>query len=836
MQQEQIYIIFADSKNSSNYPLNNNDLSMPVFKRSLIIIALLPFIYQSVKSQQVKVIDKTNLQPVQDVFIFDNKHEHTSLTDQLGKADLSNFEHTELIIFQHPSYKTMIVSYQEIKERDFTIKLTQSFIDLSEVVVSAGRWEQRRTETPNKIIQLDTDQIDFYNPQTTADLLSTSNEVFVQKSQLGGGSPMIRGFSANSVLIVVDGVRMNNAIFRSGNLHNVISIDPNMLERSEVILGPGSVIYGSDALGGVMNFRTKQARLGSLEKTYISASALTRYASADQEKTLHANVNLGWEKWAITTGITYSSFDHLRAGSNYPDDYPEFGKRTHYADRIDGRDSIVENPNENVQKPSAYDQIHFTQKIRFRPGENFDLNYGLHYSKTSNIPRYDRLTLLSEDHFKYAEWYYGPQKWMLHNFQATIRNITGLFDRAKISLAYQNYQESRHDRKLYNDIKRHRTEMLDILTFNTDMEKSLSAASTLYYGTEAIWNAVTSRAERENILTSEKMDEATRYPSGGSHYSTIAAYAFYKQQFQHKLTFNAGIRYSYIDLGADFSGCSRDFYDLPYKLISLNTSALNGISGLTYRPVKDWQLKLSLSSGFRAPNIDDMAKVFDSEPGNVVVPNNDLEPEYSYNAESSIIGKFGKYARLELTGYYTWLNNAMVRRNYTFNGRDSIMYDGQLSNVQALVNENSAFIYGGSVKVNAEISNRWSSSINYNLTQGEDKQGIPLRHVTPGFGNLNIIYRANQFKASFFINYNDALKLKDMAPCEKNKTHMYTRDGSPQWYTVNLIFSWQIHKMMQVNLGCKNILDRHYRPYGSGISAPGRNFIISLKGNFNNAD
>jgi hemoglobin/transferrin/lactoferrin receptor protein len=94
------------------------------------------------------------------------------------------------------------------------------------------------------------------NPQTSADLLANSGHVFVQKSQLGGGSPMIRGFSTNRVLITVDGIRLNNAIFRGGNVHNVISINPFNIEKTEIILGSGSVIYGSDAIGGVMNFYT----------------------------------------------------------------------------------------------------------------------------------------------------------------------------------------------------------------------------------------------------------------------------------------------------------------------------------------------------------------------------------------------------------------------------------------------------------------------------------------------------------------------------------------------------------------------------------------------------
>ncbi|MFM7855116.1 MAG: TonB-dependent receptor plug domain-containing protein, partial [Flammeovirgaceae bacterium] len=94
---------------------------------------------------------------------------------------------------------------------------------LNEVVISANRWEQNLREVSSRITKVGAQQIQFQNPQTAADLLGLSNQVFIQKSQLGGGSPMIRGFATNRVLLVVDGVRMNNAIYRGGHLQDILS-------------------------------------------------------------------------------------------------------------------------------------------------------------------------------------------------------------------------------------------------------------------------------------------------------------------------------------------------------------------------------------------------------------------------------------------------------------------------------------------------------------------------------------------------------------------------------------------------------------------------------------
>ncbi len=136
-----------------------------------------------------------------------------------------------------------------------------SIKSLEEVVISFNKWEQNLNEVPNRIMKVDMRDARLRNPQTTADLLAQTGGVFIQKSQLGGGSPMIRGFATNRVLIVADGVRMNNAIYRSGNLQNIISIDPLSIDDAEVIFGPGSLIYGSDAIGGVMDFHSLPAAL-----------------------------------------------------------------------------------------------------------------------------------------------------------------------------------------------------------------------------------------------------------------------------------------------------------------------------------------------------------------------------------------------------------------------------------------------------------------------------------------------------------------------------------------------------------------------------------------------
>ena len=166
-------------------------------------------------------------------------------------------------------------------------------VNLDEVVVAVNKWEQKLNEVPNKITKVSKTEILRNNPQTAADLLNQTGTVFIQKSQLGGGSPMIRGFATNRILLVIDGVRMNNAIYRSGNLQNIISIDALSTQTAEVIFGPGSLIYGSDAIGGVMDFHTLDARFDKEKKMFVGGSALARYSTANKENTFHADIKIG---------------------------------------------------------------------------------------------------------------------------------------------------------------------------------------------------------------------------------------------------------------------------------------------------------------------------------------------------------------------------------------------------------------------------------------------------------------------------------------------------------------------------------------------------------------
>jgi len=783
-------------------------------------------------SQILTIKDAETRKAIEMVTIYSDNPNASSLTNINGQADISEFDGSSRIEFRMIGYQNKTRSFSDLQEVNFIIFLQPTNITLDQFVVVASRWNQSRRDIPSKISTLTPQSVALQNPQTTADLLAVSGEVFIQKSQLGGGSPMIRGFSTNRVLLVIDGVRMNTAIFRSGNLQNVISLDPFATERVEILFGPGSVIYGSDAIGGVMSFSTLAPKLAVERKTDVSGSAVSRYSSANNEIAGHFDVNLGWNKWATVTSFSQFKFDDLRMGSHGPDEY----LRTFYTLRIDSVDRVITNPDPLVQNPTGYSQSNLMQKVRFKPNENWDLVYGLHYSVTSDYSRYDRLLQTRNGLPRSAEWHYGPQEWMMNHLTATHITDHKLFTQMSVRLAGQNFRESRHDRNFNANTRRHRTETVNAYSANIDFVKAAGTSGQFYYGLEGVYNDVNSEGTDENISTGNEIPGPARYPL--STWESYAGYVTYVHKITEKVTLQAGGRYNYFFLNADFD---TTFYPFTFTEAHIKKGALTGSIGMVVKPSKNWTWSTNLSTGFRSPNVDDMGKVFDSEPGFVVVPNPDLSPEYAYNAEIAAARVFGERVKVDMTAFYTLLNDAMVRRNYQLNGMDSLLYDGEMSRVQAIQNAAGAKVWGvqAGLEVKLPLGFGFVSNVNYQKGEEELDDGSfsRLRHAAPWFGTSRLTFATQKLNFDFYALYSGRVKYEDLPVEEIQKAYMYAVDEngkpwSPSWFTLNFKAFYQLTEYLSVSSGIENITDRRYRPYSSGIVAPGRNFIISLKAKF----
>jgi len=784
------------------------------------------------QAQEIKVLDKSTDLPIANVAIYNAKQNIYTTTDINGFAVLNKFPDNEYIYFEHILHFKVKWNKVQITSNNSTVYLEQKVEDLDEIVLSASKFEQSKRDIPQKIVNINAKTIEFINPQTSADLLESTGNIYVQKSQLGGGSPMIRGFSTNRLLITVDGVRMNNAIFRGGNLQNVISIDPLSIHNTEVTLGAGSVIYGSDAIGGVMSFYTHQPKLSYSDSLKFNINSLVRYATASNEKTGHIDFNFGLKKWAFLTNISYNSFSDLKMGKYGLDDY----LRPEYVITVNNEDDIVTNNDPRVQVSTGYDQINLMQKVRYEPYDNLKFDLGLYYTATSDYSRYDRLLRYKGDDLRSAEWYYGPQRWFMGNVNVTkLSSGSSLYDSLKGSVAYQNFQESRIDRDYQSSNRNIREEAVDMYSFNLDFEKSLSIKTKLFYGVEYVYNKIKSEAKEENIDTHVVFPTVTRYPDGSS-WQSAAAYTSIKYKPNPKFVFQSGIRFNHISAKANFTE-NNAFLNLPFESSKINAGAFTGTAGISWSPNNLLQWKLNASSAFRAPNIDDMGKVFDSEPGSVVVPNENLRPEYAYGGELGLKLNFENTFVLDLNTYYTYLDNALVRRDYSLNGETEIIYDGELSNVQAIQNASKAWIYGFEVGLKINFSKQFRLTSQYNVIGGTEEDHdieVPIRHVAPNFGNTHLIWTENNFKIDAFLNYNNELSFNQLAPSEIEKDYIYALDENgtpyaPTWYTLNVRTQYKMNKSLLLTVSLENITNQRYRTYSSGISAAGRNLILSLK-------
>lgn len=800
--------------------------------QSLVLMIWMTLSYTA-QAQILTVTDAESGQGIDLVTIISQNPRGFVITDEEGKADVSEFRGSLRMEIRALGYVTQALAFHELEARKFEVALKRDNLQIDEVVVSATRWRQNADDISSRIKPIRARDIQLHNPQNAADLLELSGKVFVQKSQQGGGSPMIRGFSANRLLYTVDGVRMNSAIFRSGNLQNVINIDPFATESAEVLFGPGSVIYGSDAIGGVMSFQTLRPKFSkSNDNLLVTGKADLRFSSANQENTGHFDINVGWKKWAIVTSISSWKFDHLRQGRHGPIDYV----KPFYVQRVNNSDVWVQQDDPLLQIPTGYSQINFMQKVRHAPNERWDIEFGFHYSETSEYGRYDRHNRMRDGLPRHARWDYGPQIWMMNNLVVNHTAERRAFDEVTLRLAHQRFEESRIDRNFLSTRERTTAEEVDALSLNLDFKKDFTENTTLFYGIETVYNDVRSTGAARNIITGEQSEEPARYPN--ADWYSLAAYASIEHHLNEKTTLNGGLRYNQFGLNAVFD---TSFFPFPFTTANLNNGALTGSTGVVYRPDKTWALSGTLSTAFRAPNVDDIGKVFDSEPGAVVIPNPDLSAEYAYNAEVSVAKVIAEVLKLDVTAFYTVLDNAMVRRDFQLAGQDTIIFAETPSRVQAIQNAAFANVYGLQFGLDLRLGQGFSisSDLNWQVGREEMDDGVvsASRHAAPLFGVSRLNFHRQNLTLQLYAMYQGSFSHDELAIEERSKREIYALDENgdtfaPAWYTLNFKAMYAISDQFTLSGGLENITDQRYRAYSSGISGAGRNFILSGRVNF----
>ena len=791
-----------------------------------------------VNGQKLTILDQENNKAVSNVFVYNDEQTKVKVSDAYGQVNLSSFKDDEEIIIEHVSYQFVYHKKSILKKHNYKVYLVKTSDLLPEVVLSVSNKKTDMSRVSEKISVLTASKIKSINAQTTPDLLSRTPGITVQKSQMGGGSPTIRGFEANRVLLVVDGIRMNNAIYRSGHLQNSLTIDQGNLERTEIIYGPSSIKYGSDALGGVVHFYTKRPQLGE-EKW--DANSIATFSTANNGLQLHGDASYANENFASYTSISYGNYGDLMMGKIRNHGFNEWGKVKLYSPNTKHyySDTPRENDNPHLQRNTSYSQIDFLQKFISKLDENNELEFNFQYSSSSDIPRFDALTDMKGDGLKWAEWYYGPQNRLLASVYLKSEYDRKWLKKGSISFAYQNLQESRMQRKFGSLDKSFRKEHVNVFSINADFATDFNKY-ILSYGSELTYNQVGSKAEGKELIVQgseviglgDSFAVQSRYPDGGSNYSNIAFYTDVRKLISEKSTINLGLRWTSTFMNAKWE--DQTFITLPKQEIFLNNNAITATLGFTHQHDNSWRFKGHVSTGFRSPNIDDVGKVREKS-GLVTVPNIDLKPEYVINFEVGL-EKFFRDGNVVLGAdiYYTRIFDYIMRHPYQLEeGRDSILYDGNMYPTIANVNSGQAYVFGGNLSLSAKISSKITVESFLTYTKGLTvDENLPMPSIAPLFGSTSLNYKHKKWALNINSVYNGRKKAEDfdvyggVDNLDKAASETY---GTPSWYTLNASVNYTFSSYLNFQLGIDNILDHHYLTFASGISSPGRNFIFTAR-------
>ncbi|MDZ4795618.1 MAG: TonB-dependent receptor [Bacteroidota bacterium] len=650
-------------------------------------------------------------------------------------------------------------------------KLTEDTIArfMEQAVVTAQRKESQPLLVPYSVQKINQQQLDDFNPRTTPEALMMVNGVFVQKTNHGGGSPFVRGLTGNQVLLLVDGIRMNNSTFRYGPNQYLNTIDAYIINTIEVAKGTGSVQYGSDALGGVVQVLTKEPPF-SKEKKNWTGIVLGKYMSGGMEKTGRGELHFSGKKIALQAGITYRNFGDLIGGDTT-------GK----------------------QSPSGYKELAADVKLNFLLNKKWQLILAHQSLQQQHVPVYHKLRL---ENFAINEM--DPQKRMLNYARLKGNMANRFFKQIELTASWQHSIEGRNSRK--NGSTSLRKERDEIITagLTLDVASHLKKGWTANSGIELYHDKVGSIRKDINGVTAVAKQLRGLYPDD-SKYGNYSLYSL-----QH-FSFNKFIA----EIGGRFNIFDIRISDTTLGYVKLTPFAVVGNAALLYQFSHRHSAYVSVSSGYRAPNVDDMGTLgivdFRYE-----VPTDDLEPEKSTHTEVGY-----KFSDNKIKGsislYQLQLQNIITR----------VKVEGQfISGYQVYQKENNkkARLKGIEAELSWQLINCLSIYGGFAYAQGENQtKHEPLRRVPPFNARMMTTYHKNKFFATAELMI--ASKQARLAQGDKDDIRI-PAGGTPGWEVLNLYTGYKISKL-QLNIGLQNMFDRDYRTHGSGINAVGRSAFIS---------
>ena len=640
---------------------------------------------------------------------------------------------------------------------------------LDSIVVTSRNIKTSQAKSPYVISGIHQNQIRETNARTTPEALQGVAGVFLQKTNHGGGSAFIRGLTGNQTLLVIDGIRLNNATYRYGPNQYLNTIDMFTLEKVDVLKGIGAIEYGSDAIGGVINLVTKELNTSSFKDFRLSNTS--KFLSSQMEKTNRTEMRYATNNWTILGGLSIKRYGDIVGGDGV-----------------------------GYQAPTGYREKNYDIKAKVKISDNQEITFSTQNTIQRDIPIYHKIVL---ENFKINQ--VDKQVHNLNYLKYRYASNQKIVSEVLVTISQQRSIENRSNQKNNTTLLRKERDTVHSTGITAEMIVKPTKNWTSNTGIDIYSDLVNSNAIEINTSANTQTQKRGLYPNG-SIYNNNSLFNIHYLNLG-KLSLIAGIRYNFLDIRIS---------DTTLGNVTLKPSALVTNYGINYQLNKNNFIFGSISTGYRAPNIDDLGTLgivdFRYE-----IPSYNLKPEKSKN--------------IELGYKYNSVKTNFTVSVFQMNLKDviaRIIVDGQVINgynVYTKKNIESSYIKGTEISVSHQINNHFALQTNATYTYGQNvTKNEPMRRMPPFFGQNKLSWHSKNKTVA--IRHQFAGKQTRLAKGDIDDNRIGVL-GTAQWNTIQIDASIE-WKHVALNASAINILNEKYKTHGSGIYGMGRAFGVSV--------
>ena len=755
------------------------------------------------------------------------------------------------------------------KKSDRKVVKEEKVVEVPEVTVTATRAAKEPFKTPNAITVLDLKQLERSNVEHASNLLRDSVGVIAQETTVGQGSPMLRSLTGYQTSIHVDWVRLNNSTFRSGPNQYTATIAPEMLERAEVLLGSSSMLYGSGAMGGVVSFFTKNVLIDPSQETLaIHPRLLARYSTATQEKLGRLEVSGNRGRFGFIGGGGVRDYGDMNSGSGYDlhyknrkyeivDDMPSGVKLYDY-------DEVSALPKANIpdrwlidtEGPLRWSAFNADAKFGYQLSDTSTINVAYQMWRQPQTPRYDKIAPQ-----EFAEFFFEPQDRDLIYVNYVANPIAANIDTFRMTASYHRQKEGRNEVKRGETARRQRYDTVNTIGLSAQAVSSILPRQRLVGGAEFYLDTIQSRTVKTDGGKEDVNEDVGRFING-SQFWDASLYLQDEIQVHDRVEFTLGGRATFYQTNADLS-----VRDPAFDAFNVFDNSLTGSAGVVVGLIDSLNFVSSFGTAFRAPSLNDTTAVEVTNEG-VTAPSPDLRPETSWTAEVGLKAQH-TYFRGALTLFYSRVSGLVGRKpvEEAYAGQEIPQLHQDLikayEDIDVLVFDNidEAQFQGVELAGLVPIQQALSVFGNVAFLRGEvlkigGKAPDPkkpwearTRREPPLNGIIGIQWEPldTQFWATFYVRGAAEQRRLNRSDIRDPRIQGSTRDpaevefddngnavdaGTPEWWTLNIRGGVKLFEYTRLTLSVENLLNKRYRPHGSGVNAPGFNVSLSLDNRF----